>query len=62
MRQLLDVLFRLGMVQSPLAQERPILIQHRNSGVPSTMTIGDVNIAVLCIHIDSRGPKKLRRI
>ena len=53
---------RLGVVQAPLAQKRPILIQHRNSRVPSTMAIGDVNIAVLRINIDSRRSKKLSRI
>src|SRR5271163_3423449 len=62
MRLLLDVLFRLGVVQPPLAQKLSILIQHRNSGIPSTMAVGDVNISVLGIHIDSRGPEKLRRI
>jgi hypothetical protein len=59
MRQFLDVLFRLGMVEWPLAQERPILIQHRNPVVPSAMAVGDVNIPVLRIHIDSGGSKKL---
>jgi hypothetical protein len=52
MRQLPDVLFRFGVVQSKLAQKRPILIQHRNSEVPTAMTVDNVNVAVLWIHID----------
>jgi copper/silver efflux system protein len=62
MRQDLDVLFRLRVVQPKLAQERPVLVQHRNSGVSSTMAIGNVNVAVLWIHIDGRGTEELRCI
>ena len=46
----------------PLAQEFPIFVQHRNPGVTAAMAIRNVNIAVFGIDIDSRGPKKLRRI
>src|SRR6516225_895263 len=53
MRQFLDVLFRLAVVQPPLAQKRSIPVQHRNSVVSSAMAVGDVNIPVLRINIDS---------